>query len=199
MLINRFTTVVGDKVILVPYRKEHVLKYHEWMKSEELLKLTASEPLTLEEEYNMQQSWLIDSNKCTFIVLDKVKYNETKNEVDAMIGDTNLFFIDPDNTLVAEAEIMIAEPSARGKGYGFETMLIMFLYGCEKLNVKHYIAKITIDNAASLHMFTKMGFVETGRSEVFQEITLEKIANPAWISWIKCCVNPEIKEQDHKC
>ncbi|GJQ70874.1 hypothetical protein Trydic_g792 [Trypoxylus dichotomus] len=196
MLINRFTTIVGDKVILVPYKREHVLKYHKWMKSQELLRLTASEPLTLDEEYNMQQSWLHDSNKCTFIVLDKVKYEETKNEVDAMIGDTNLFFTEPDNTLAAEAEIMIAEPSARGRGCGFEAMLIMFLYGYQKLNVKHYIAKITIDNAPSLYMFTKMGFIETSRSQVFQEITLEKIVNPTWISWIKSCINPEIKTQD---
>jgi len=29
--------------------------YHEWMKSEELLELTASESLTLEEEYGMQR------------------------------------------------------------------------------------------------------------------------------------------------
>lgn len=29
-------------------------RYHEWMKSPELLETTASEPLSLEEEYNMQ-------------------------------------------------------------------------------------------------------------------------------------------------
>lgn len=32
------------------------------MKSEELQHLTASLPLTLEEEYEMQHSWMIDQN-----------------------------------------------------------------------------------------------------------------------------------------
>lgn len=39
-----------------------MIRYHQWMKSAELLRLTGSEPLTLEEEYDMQQSWLIDSD-----------------------------------------------------------------------------------------------------------------------------------------
>lgn len=50
----------GEKVILVPYMEAHVPKYHQWMKDPSLLQATASEPLTLQQEYQMQLSWFQD-------------------------------------------------------------------------------------------------------------------------------------------
>ena len=44
---NWNTMIEGVKVILVPYKKGHVQKYHGWMKSKELQELTGSEPLSL--------------------------------------------------------------------------------------------------------------------------------------------------------
>ena len=51
---NWTTRLTGSRVVLVPYRRAHVPKYHEWMKSTQLQELTGSEPLSLEEEYQMQ-------------------------------------------------------------------------------------------------------------------------------------------------
>ncbi|THU42654.1 hypothetical protein C4D60_Mb00t18450 [Musa balbisiana] len=61
----------GEKVILVPYMREHVPTYHRWMQDPALLAATASEPLTLHQEYQMHDSWTQDPLKHTFILLDK--------------------------------------------------------------------------------------------------------------------------------
>ena len=88
----------GEKSALVPYEACHVEPYHEWMKDEWIqgyeknithalcrviaqgsfagdsvspTEMTASEPLSLEEELAMQKEWREDEKKCTFIVLDQ--------------------------------------------------------------------------------------------------------------------------------
>ncbi|KAH3863476.1 N-acetyltransferase 9-like protein isoform X3 [Dreissena polymorpha] len=144
------------------------------MKSEELQTLTASEPLSLEQEYEMQQAWRNDENKCTFIVLDKSKYHgSVSTEIESMVGDVNLFFNEADDNTTAEIEIMIAEPLARGRGFGKEALLCMMIFGFEELSIRRYTAKIGYSNETSLKMFSKLGFTEVSRSEVFKEVTLE--------------------------
>ncbi|XP_032231256.1 N-acetyltransferase 9-like protein isoform X2 [Nematostella vectensis] len=158
MKINSEVALVGNQIILVPYKEKHVPRYHEWMQSPELLEQTASERLMLQQEYDMQQSWLNDENKCTFIVLDKQKWNDNgNNEIESMAGDVNLFFNDPDDLHVAEIEIMIA--------------------GISKLHVNRFTAKIGHDNEPSLSLFNKLGFTKISESEVFKEVTLKFDSN----------------------
>ncbi|XP_067913922.1 N-acetyltransferase 9 isoform X4 [Heterodontus francisci] len=66
MRLNEEVFLEGRLAALVPYSAKHVLRYHQWMKSEELQKLTASEPLTLEQEYQMQRSWREDADKPSY-------------------------------------------------------------------------------------------------------------------------------------
>ncbi|KAJ7371125.1 N-acetyltransferase 9 [Desmophyllum pertusum] len=163
MRINSETVLVGERIVLVPYRKEHVPRYHDWMQSPELLGQTASERLTLDQEYEMQQSWFQDENKCTFIIVDKNKWLQPEmTEIECMAGDVNLF-VDDSQRDVAEIEIMIAEPSCRRCGLGREALLTMMNYGITSLGVQKYVAKIGCGNEPSLTLFHKLGFTEVFR------------------------------------
>ncbi|XP_011490773.1 N-acetyltransferase 9 isoform X1 [Oryzias latipes] len=202
MKINENTLLEGQRVLLVPYNAEHVPRYHEWMKSPELQQLTASEPLTLEQEYDMQRSWredddstessvfapkttpdnqtettfhnTVDFPECTFIILDTQKWADPSvNEETCMVGDVNIFLTDSTDPSLAELEIMIAEESYRGKGIGKEVTLMMMCYGVNKLGIKRFQAKIGLDNHTSIAMFKKLHFQEVSVCQVFKEVTLE--------------------------
>jgi hypothetical protein len=113
------------------------------MEDEEIRELTASLPLSIDEEYEMQETWLNDKDKCTFIILSKEIFDRTHDEIgktfvffdllliylESMIGDVNLFLNDQDDIHCGEIEIMIAEITARQKGYGIETLYTFLRYG----------------------------------------------------------------------
>ncbi|KAI7870606.1 GNAT domain-containing protein [Spinellus fusiger] len=179
---NEDLVLVGQRTVLVPYKKEHVLQYHEWMKSPFLQEMTASEPLTLEEEYEMQQSWHEDDKKCTFILMAHPEKDTCQNipvkeikETAVMMGDVNIFLNDPDDDpSFGEIEIMIAEEAYRRTGRGLEALEVMMGYAIKELGIRTFHAKIAMSNQASIDLFTnKLGFYPVSISTVFQETTLE--------------------------
>lgn len=115
------------------------------MQDPDLQTATASEPLTLEEEYTMQTSWRTDADKLTFIACTpplSVRECVTPEKEDApqcMIGDVNLF-LSPDSdededvkrensyALIGEIEIMVAQKEQQGKGMGKEILLAFLWY-----------------------------------------------------------------------
>ena len=175
MKLNENTKLIGNEVVFVPYKKHHVEKYHKWMENEELLEQTASEPLNLNEEYEMQYKWWIDEDKCTFIVLSIELFKECTNvntkDIISMVGDVNLFLNNPDDKSEAELEVMIAESNARRKGFGKEAVKMMMYYGVKFISIKTYIVKIGDDNKESINMFVNLGFQVQSHSEVFHETT----------------------------
>ncbi|XP_054609459.1 N-acetyltransferase 9 [Dunckerocampus dactyliophorus] len=198
MKMNENTLLEGHKVMLVPYSAEHVPRYHEWMKSTELQQLTASEPLTLEEEYDMQRSWKEDSDKCTFIILDKRQWEDSGvEEEQCMIGDVNIFLTNPLDLSLAELEIMIAEPTYRGKGIGKEVTHLMMQYGVAKLNIQKFQVKIGLDNGISIAMFKKLQFQEVSVCQVFKEVTLEMMVDESVRTRLRSCTS-HMRERDYR-
>ena len=104
MKFNQAIGISTPKVLLVPYCKHHVAIYHTWMQDPDLQSATASEKLSLEEEYAMQQTWATDQDKLTFIVCLPLTQNLTSNTLrsgewdgrERMVGDVNLFLFEDD-------------------------------------------------------------------------------------------------------
>ncbi|KAJ2391877.1 N-acetyltransferase 9 [Coemansia sp. RSA 2611] len=177
MRANEKLAIVGRQVALVPYEKEHVPRYHEWMKSPYLQEMTGSEPLSIDEEYAMQQTWRTDDDKCTFIVLSKDAGSTACNVHDTsrMIGDVNIYLNNADNPHEAELEVMIAEETHAGKGIATEVLRLMMGYAVSDIGVDDFVVRIKEYNSASIHIFeNKLGFVETERAPVFKEVTLRR-------------------------
>ncbi|MBA0732857.1 hypothetical protein Gogos_016920 [Gossypium gossypioides] len=180
----------GQKVIMVPYMEAHVPKYHLWMQDPALLQATGSEPLSLQQEYDMQLSWNQDpltwfSTEKTFIILDKEMVGEKfvhnlvkpfdffsvlfwtdmelmVNDDPAMVGDVNIYMNDLDDPQLAE--------NSRGKGLGKESVLMMMAYAVQNFRIHVFRAKIGASNGSSLSLFRKLGFKETSYSEIFKEV-----------------------------
>ncbi|KAK3403565.1 GNAT domain-containing protein [Sordaria brevicollis] len=136
MKLNESTAVTTTRALLVPYESRHVPTYHQWMEDPAIQAATASERLTLEEEYENQQSWRVSHDKLTFIICQPLSPSSSSSpssstvqagEVDIpekMIGDINLFLYPndeedaPEDECVGEVDIMIASAEHRGKGLG---------------------------------------------------------------------------------
>ncbi|VDM47929.1 unnamed protein product [Toxocara canis] len=188
MHINENTKVIGDQVVLVPYEACHVDKYHRWMEDAELREQTASERLTLEQEYEMQCSWREDNDKCTFIVLSRALLEQRNDELDSMIGDVNIFVYDG----IGELEIMIAEREWRGRGIAKECIRLMIRYAYDCLHINQFIVKISESNTISISLFKKLGFEQTSYSNAFKEYTF--ILDPSKIAAVVGDVHLNIQD-----
>ena len=166
MRLNATTVLIGGKVRLEPYKKEHVSRYHGWMQDDELLAQTASEKLTLDEEFENCESWRNDETKLTFLIFVK----------DKMIGDVNAFFKDEE----AEVEIMIAEMTYRRNGYAEEALRIFMAYLHQRKRPQRFVAKIGQQNSPSIALFEKLGFRFVQKVDAFQEVEYDLLQAPSY-------------------
>jgi RimJ/RimL family protein N-acetyltransferase len=117
------------------------------MQDPSLQATTASEPLTIDQEYAMQKSWREDADKLTFIACfppDELFVDDDGNVVlqggeddvdgeERMVGDVNLFLSESEDDgeeglCVGEVEIMVARIDLQGKGIGTAILLTFLWY-----------------------------------------------------------------------
>ncbi|QPG97077.1 hypothetical protein C2857_005724 [Epichloe festucae Fl1] len=120
---------------------------------------TASEPLTLEEEYENQRSWRASHDKLTFIVCESLGPSSAGVEAgvadanDRMRGDVNFFIHHHDDQspdgggetarLRGEIDVMVAERGNWRKGYGGASVRCLLVYIWRNLRgiLREYAAK----------------------------------------------------------
>lgn len=110
--------------------------------------------------------------ECTFILATKQSPHPDWKGFGGIVGDVNVY-LNQDDPIAAEIEIMVAEKSCRNGGIATEALRMMMHYCHTTIGVTVYIAKISDTNLASKHLFEKFGFVQIGFSKVFNEVTLE--------------------------
>ncbi|KAF5018136.1 hypothetical protein F66182_9899 [Fusarium sp. NRRL 66182] len=211
MKINQDTgaAISSGGVLLVPYEAHHVRQYHAWMQDPYIQEATASEPMTLEEEYENQQSWRTSFDKLTFIVCasateDVQLVKAGTADADALMrGDINFFLYpyeaddedtDTQGWVAGEVDVMIASPSHRGQGLGRAAVCALLVYlrkhidgilkehGAQEL--KGLMVKIKEGNRGSRALFEKLGFVQKGEVNYFGEVVMtmewEEVVRRDW-------------------
>lgn len=154
--------------------------------------------MTLEEEYENQQSWRSARDKLTFIVcapLEAACAHIQAGREDSngrMRGDINFFLYPyeseddedvPQSWLTGEVDVMIADKDHRGKGLGRAAVCMLLAYlkrnidailreHAEEGVLRGLMVKIKQDNAASVALFRKLGFLQKGEVNYFGEITM---------------------------
>ncbi|KAK7408581.1 methionyl-tRNA synthetase [Neonectria punicea] len=161
---------------------------------QDIQEATASEPMTLHEEYENQQSWRTSSDKLTFIICAPANESIARAKVadadDKMRGDIN-FFLYPyedddaaeDGWCTGEVDVMIASTAHRGLGVGQAAVCALLVYLRAHVDgvmaeyaagskLKSLMVKIKEGNAGSRALFQKLGFVQRGEVNYFGEVVL---------------------------
>ena len=121
-----------------------------------------------------------------------------EENLDAMIGDVNLFLSEIDDSdesdtddnaeisevdksqetpsaplIQAEVDIMIARIDFQGKGLGRAATCAMLLYGATELNIHRFFCRINEDNINSIRLFKAIGFEQCDYAACFKQVELE--------------------------
>lgn len=148
--------IVGERVALGPLRRDLVPLYQRW-RNDFYVQRTFGDlpaPITLEARaaWFEENATATDAHWFTIYAVDGWQ----------PIGTTDLYEIDY-RLGTARFGMLIGEASARGKGYGTETVRLMLDYAFTALGLHNVMLSVSEYNLAGRRAYEKAGFREMGR------------------------------------
>jgi RimJ/RimL family protein N-acetyltransferase len=148
-------SVIGDRVILGPLRREAIPDLTCWMDLETMRTTDpASFPMTAEWVQQWYDRAAVAPDEHWFLV-----YEQASMQPIGLVGLTNV----DHRHRTAEHNIVIGEKCARGKGYGTEATVLLLDYAFNVLGLHNVWLRVFANNPAGIRAYEKAGFHHIGR------------------------------------
>ncbi|KAH0475353.1 MAG: uncharacterized protein KVP18_004432 [Porospora cf. gigantea A] len=181
--------VSGKKVHLVPFESWMVPRYRQWMDDVEIRRLTSTDDSFADNKAieAMRIRWNSEPALFNFIIVARealppgldaqvaagvANYHEPDFQalvrtlpIEALVGDIGLFYIEEGG----EISFMIAERGWRRRGLGADAVHALQSL---PLPTDRLIAKVSVDNAPALGLFTRLGYQVDRKDDVLEEVHL---------------------------
>ncbi|KZT58529.1 hypothetical protein CALCODRAFT_494803 [Calocera cornea HHB12733] len=166
MQLNAQTAVIGQGVIFIPYRREHVKLYRSWLSR---IEGGSVDVINIEEEYNVPDAWENSEDTCVFVVLaiprNRPDGDFTDEEIKGLpsIGVVQLFLGSGDRGRMAEVMIFIGETEYIKAGYDYDALGLLLSYASSSesglhLSPYNFYVRIPVINDHFKALFRKFGF-----------------------------------------
>lgn len=163
-----------------PLKEDNIENLRKWRNDKELSAFLRPVPyITPEMEKKWFHEYLNDKNTCFFSITDLTTGH--------MIGSLALYDIAGDTCDIGK--IVIGDPSAHGKGMGYNAFLLAMCVGIRKLGIENFRLDVHTENIAALSIYVKAGFeicgshdFMNGGKELEMKIDADrfKACNPSW-------------------
>lgn len=141
-----------------PLRQSDIELVRTWRNDKQLSKfLTPIRQITQEMQEDWFKDYRNDSDTVFFAVEDLI--------AQAAIGTVALYGFEGLSCSVGK--IVIGEPSARGKGIGYQALLMALCVGISEFHIEEFRLWVHEDNAPALNLYRKVGFEEVQRREFY--------------------------------
>ncbi|HZK08010.1 MAG TPA: GNAT family N-acetyltransferase [Bacteroidales bacterium] len=149
-------TLTGENIFLRAPEPEDIEQLYQWENDPAVWRL--SNTLAPYSRFDIEQYVLTAARD--LLSVRQLRLMIVLRENSQAIGAIDLFEYDPLHRR-AGTGILLAS-TERSKGYGSEALGLVIDYCFEILDLHQIHASITTDNTASIKMFEKQGFVQTG-------------------------------------